>query len=277
MVRRGTKHRLRSFLIFLLILAVLLGLWAYGNFTFGVVEYEIPISKVTQEIRIVHLSDLHSAQYGPDNASLIKKIEQCQPDLIFATGDMATAHDQAGQERAIALLSSFDVPVYFVPGEHDHSQDFSDALSEAGVHVLRYESETITVQDTELVLYGIDNAYFGPNFNLSDSLPAPDESRLNILLAHIPNLEAYASFGTDLSFCGDTHGGLIRLPILGPAYLDGNWFPRLTTDEQPIDKGIFSYNDHTMLVSGGLGNYPAPIRMGNRPECSLVRLVPDSN
>ena len=63
-------------------------------------------------------------------------------------------------------------------------------------------------------LYGITNVYYTDTFDLTNAFTL-DQSVYNILLAHITNFEDFADFGMDLSICGDTHGGQVRLPYLG--------------------------------------------------------------
>ena len=100
---------------------------------------------------------------------------------------------------------------------------------------------------------------------------------VSILLAHIPNYAAYKNWGADLIVCGDTHGGMVRLPFLGPLQYNGIWFPRLTSSQPVYDKGFYEMDGHALYVSSGLGNYPFPVRLFNRPEVSVLTLVPSSN
>lgn len=116
-----------------------------------------------------------------------------------------------------------------------------------------------------------DNA---PTYDLTNEFTL-DEEHYTILLAHIPNREKFAAFGTDLALCGDTHGGQVRLPFIGPVYHQGAWFPRLLSDGAPLDdKGLFTEEDFRLFISSGLGNFPIPLRICNRPEIAVVRLEP---
>lgn len=113
---------------------------------------------------------------------------------------MASAGDEKGRQTALSLLSRLaeDYPVYFVNGEHDHTPAFLDSLREAGVHVLDYTTETVTVGDTTLRLYGATSLYYSPTYDLTNEFTL-DEEHYTILLAHIPNREKFAAFGTDLA------------------------------------------------------------------------------
>ncbi|MGL4372289.1 MAG: metallophosphoesterase, partial [Turicibacter sp.] len=46
--------------------------------------------------KIVHLSDLHSKQFGRDNHRLIHKIKAIKPDVLIVTGDMVNSTDHKG-------------------------------------------------------------------------------------------------------------------------------------------------------------------------------------
>ena len=72
----------------------------------------------------------------------------------------------------------------------------------------------------------------------------------DLLLAHIPNFTKFARFGMDLTLCGDTHGGQVRLAGLGGLYNDGYWFPEINpaaAEEAAYVKGLYEKGDARML------------------------------
>ena len=164
-------------------------------------------------------------------------------------------------------------PVYYVNGEHDNSDSFNSELEQAGVIVLDYKDEVVTIGKTTLHLYGINNVYYTNSFDLANEFEL-DESAYNILLAHINNFEKFASFGVDLSICGDTHGGQVRLPYVGAVYMDGVWFPE---NEGKFVDGLYEIDGKKLFISSGLGSNPIPVRLWNRPEISVIKLVPEQN
>ena len=103
--------------------------------------------------------------------------------------------------------------VYFVNREHDCDEKFIQNLKDNEVNVLDYKKEAIAIKNTKINLYGITNQYYSATFDLKNAFEINKEE-YNILLAHISNFEEFEQFGIDLSLCGDTHGGQVRLPFL---------------------------------------------------------------
>lgn len=72
-----------------------------------------------QGVRILHLSDMNSTDYGDQQAQLIRKLDSLDYDIVVLTGDMVGGRDDATQlyELLDALPSS--KPVYFIAGDAD--------------------------------------------------------------------------------------------------------------------------------------------------------------
>lgn len=277
-MKQNVKRKRRHWLGFLLFLLVLVAFWWFETFTLTVSEVTVKHEKIKNDITIVQLTDLHGASFGINNSTLIKKIDNESPDLIAITGDMYTHSDRSGRETATRLITDLSkkYPVYLVNGEHDNNDEFLSDLKERNVHVLDYRKEKITVGNTDLTLYGINNLYYSPTFDLANEFTL-DPNQYNILLAHIDNLEAFSRFGIDLSLCGDTHGGQVRLPFVGALNNQGIWFPErgVNTGSITRTKGLYTKGDSTLFVSSGMGNYPVPIRFMNRPEIAVIHLQPE--
>ncbi len=270
------KKRRRWWIPLVLLLAAA-GFWAFSNFTFRVTHTTLTSPKIQNNVRLALLSDLHGASFGPDNSFLVNAIRREQPDLVLALGDLYSSDRPWGKETALRLMRQLaeEFPVYFVPGEHDHSTAFYGELEKAGVHVLNYSYVPVTVGKTRLTLYGISNAYFSSTFDLKNAFDPPGTETYNILMAHIPNARAYDDWGPDLAVCGDTHGGVVQLPLWGPLYYQGSWLPRVEGMEEVYDQGLFPLEKTQLYVSGGLGNYPYPLRLLNRPELAIITLTPE--
>ncbi len=253
---------------------ILLIVWVFNNFTLKTVESDLASDKITDEIKIALISDIHLSFYT-DVDKIIETTKQTEPDFIFVLGDMYSR----GQTRKIddvcrimqdlAQISD----VYTVVGDHDHDDEYKEALRKLkNVFLLDYEFRDIEIKGNKLRIYGINNAYFGDKFDLSQEFDSPPEDRLNILLSHIPSMQHYGDFGFDYIFCGDTHGGMIRLPFLGGIYYNGYILPKITYDGEITDKGLYEYENTSLYVTSGAGHYPLPLRFGCRPEICLIKI-----
>ena len=267
------KKRKKFWIILLVILVIASGIWFFSTFVPETTYTEIVDEKINNEITIVQISDLHGMSFGTGNSVLLDKIKAENPDIVVVTGDMYTNGDSNGRKIAVSLMKSLaeNYVVYFVNGEHDNNDDYFEELSSAGVRVLDYKEDEITIGETTLHFYGITNVYFTGTFDLSNAF-VRDDHTFTILLSHMQNFEKFASFGIDLSLCGDTHGGMVRLPYIGTLYDGEEWFPDLN---EKRTRGLYSFGDSLMYVNAGLGNYPFPIRFCNRPEISVIKLFPE--
>jgi len=116
-------------------------LWVSG-YALQVTRYEIVSDKLSGNVRIVHLSDLHCSEFGEGNAELIARIVEQAPDLIVMTGDMINGHEQR-TEVAEALIESLSeiAPVYASMGNHEkanehmYRSDITKLYEEAGAVV----------------------------------------------------------------------------------------------------------------------------------------------
>lgn len=269
MKKLNIKPEIKRMIPLILVAAALL-FWYLNIRLIAVNKTNLESDKIVGELKFVLISDLHGESFGIDNYRLINKIRHVNPDLIFAVGDMCEKDSASDRKTAVNLLASlaYEFDVYFVPGEHDRDTFFYNELSSVGVHVMNYKSERLTLNGSDLCIYGIDNSYYSATFDLSNEFEL-DDSVYNILLAHIPNQKAFASFGCDLTLCGDTHGGIVRLPFVG-ALTDGSrLFPELYGIPS---KGLYEYEGGAMYITSGLGNYPVPFRMFNLPEIAVISL-----
>jgi len=264
------KQKKRKHWLIPLLFLCLVVCWWYNTYTLQMNHVTIEDEKIQDEITICQISDLHGASFGNNNQLLIDKIARQNPDLIAVTGDMYTNGDSKGAKTALKLMTNLTAiaPVYFVNGEHDNDESFFTALKNNGIHVLNYDDEIITIKNTTLHLYGTNSVYYTPTYDLHHEWET-DPTYFNILLAHIANFDAFREFGIDLSLCGDTHGGQVRLPRIGAIYTEAGWFPDLNG---AYVKGLYEKDDAHLYVSSGLGNYPIPLRLFNRPEIAVITL-----
>jgi len=67
-------------------------------------SYVLSSKKLTDPVRLLILSDLHSSMYGKNQSLLLAKIRELKPDLVFLVGDVVD--DKRPQEGALQLLEA---------------------------------------------------------------------------------------------------------------------------------------------------------------------------
>ncbi len=267
----------KTLIIVVLVIIALFATWYFNIYWLATTTVDVYSDKIENEMTIVHITDLHGYSFGTNNQTLIEMINNAEPDLVCVTGDMHTSYDDTGREVATDLLTNLakEHEVYFVNGEHDYSTVFLEDLAENNVNVINYEDEIIEVNGNTIHIYGINNQYFSPTFDLENEFEK-DSENFNLLLAHASKLDKFSDFGIDLTLCGDTHGGQVRLPFIGAVFNRGYWLPELEGNfDATHTKGLYEYNGSTLFVSSGLGNGPIPIRFMNQPEVAVINLKPE--
>ena len=204
-------------------------------------------------------------------------IRAAQPDIIAITGDMI---DSRWTRVEIALEFAKEAvkiaPCYYVTGNHeirdDALEELLDGLRSAGVTVLQGEAVQLHKEDQWIHLVGIDDITLVSKKKEMESVVARQmlerfvSKHYSVVLSHHPEaFDAYSELGFDLALTGHTHGGQIRLPLLGGLFASGEFFPE-------YDAGLFQQGNTAMVVSRGLGNSLFPLRINNRPEIVVVTL-----
>lgn len=277
------RRRLPLLLSLLCVGAVGIGWIAWENHSPMVSTYTLNSAAVPAPFsgyRIAHISDLHNAEYGPDNQTLLDLLRAARPDLIVITGDSVDSyHPKPEVSLAFSQQAAQIAPTYYVTGNHEaripaYSQ-LEANLRAAGVTVLRNERVEIERDGAQLTLVGLDDPSFsarpaekGLEEALQRLLPSGDAERgYCVVLAHRPEYaELYQRCGADLVFSGHAHGGQFRLPGIGALVAPGQGiFPTYTA-------GVYALGDTNMVVSRGLGNSSFPFRVNNRPELVVLEL-----
>jgi predicted MPP superfamily phosphohydrolase len=244
------------------------------------VHHESFISdKLTGEsrLRVLHISDLHIERLTRRENAIIEKVKQLSPDLILFTGDvlnLSYINNSTAQSDAVTFFSQLTAPmgVYGVTGSPavDNPDFFSRLSKSTSLQWLNNVSTTIDTPSGSINLLGITCTH-NPDLDektLAELLPKVQSSdtSLNILLYHSPDLSPNASqYGVDLQLSGHTHGGQVRLPILGALYT-GLLYGKL------FETGRYLINNMNLYISRGLGleGAIAPrVRFLCRPEMIL--------
>lgn len=239
-------------------------------------KYTVSSPKLTDTVRALLITDLHSTIYGVDQKALLKAIDRQKPDIIFLSGDIVD--DRVCYDGSIMLFNEIGqkYPCYYVPGNHEHRtgeiENIKKLIKSYGICVLAGESGTAFVNGQRISVCGADETAERKAFarQLVRLNNEKDDEAFTVLLSHRPErVKYYNTCNFDLVLCGHAHGGQVRIPfVLNGLYAPGQGlFPKYAGGEYELDNG-------KMIVSRGLAISAIP-RVFNRPELVLIKLVPE--
>ncbi len=208
------------------------------------------------------LSDFHcnTARKLKLLRGIVEALKHETPDCVFVLGDLGENNSLIPD--IIATLA--ELPdrhgKFLVRSNHDFEGGREEVVirsaAEHSIHVLANES--ISLPDLGINLLGLEHPWN------EDGTPSVAEDAFTIGLTHTPdNLTHFARLGVPVSVAGHTHGGKLRLPLIG-ALLVPSKFGRL------LDYGWFAKGESQILVTKGIGYFPG--MLGSQGEVLRLRL-----
>lgn len=238
-----------------------------------VVHYRIAMHGLAAPLRIVQLSDSHASAIDmPDERlrRVMAMINALNPDMIVLSGDYVSGDparwSKAETRAALAPFHALRAPfgVFAVLGNHDDRMKTVAGLGNGAVRLL--VGELVDVGPVSLV--GTQDFQAGS--------PAVEAMRAAIrraplgkpvlVLVHEPVFFEWLQQRPVLMIAGHTHGGQIKLPILGAWSINPFYAAH--------QRGLFVEGVQRLLVSSGLGTTNLPMRIGVPPEIVELTLVP---
>ena len=268
-------------IILLLIIFIPIFLFSQNN-VIQVSEYNIYSNKISEDFKILQISDLHSKNFGKKQSKLIKKINEIKPDIIVFTGDSFDANRSTGQKDLEPTLNIVrqiknNYPIYYITGNHEEANDdlwekLKPQLENLNIKIL--DSKSIDLSN-EITITGInDPGHYKKNnnkfnkilYNLSNK---NNNDKFNILLSHRPSLiKEYNNTQFDLILSGHAHGGQWRLPFL----LENGIYAPTEEFFPEYKNGLHKLKHANLIISRGLGNSRCPIRLFNYPELVVINI-----
>jgi uncharacterized protein len=251
-----------------------------------VTEIEIPLSGLPASfdgMRIAQLSDIHLDDFTEPFFlhHVVNTVNKLQPDAVFLTGDYVS--DGLTSKRfsieaawkCAAILSELKCQTrYAALGNHDlavSAEEVSAALKQNGITVLRNSYLPVERDGARFWLAATDDPVWGRP-RPEQTIPASIRQLPNepvILLCHAPDfaddllrMPLGPSIGLMLS--GHTHGGQVRLPILGAL--------ELPTLGRKYVEGLFHLGNMQLYVNRGIGTIGVPFRLNCPPEITMITL-----
>jgi len=208
--------------------------------------------------RLVHFTDFHYKGDASYAAEVVRTINELAPEFVCFTGDLVE-EARFGPE-ALGFIQQIRAPVYGSPGNHDYwSQvafsEFERAFGATGGAWLVDRSVVLPEHDLELVGAGER----GPLAFTSA------RAGRRLLLMHYPEpANEMHEHRFDLILAGHSHGGQVRLPILGALIVPHGC--------GPYDLGYYDTPAGPLYVNGGIGTYRLPVRWNCPPEITVVTM-----
>jgi len=269
---------------------VIVGYSVYRTlYHFSVRHIDIKIGTLPRQLdglSIAQISDIHAGSLfdsGPiEEAAAI--IQQARPDLIAVTGDLVN-HDAGEIEIIQPILRDLqpDLDVYVCLGNHEHYARIDDVvrgISETPATLLVNEHRSLSIDGARLHIIGTDNTGFNQHYGdletaVESLVTETGGEDIRILLAHDPSFwdshvrPYYPEI--DIMLAGHTHGGQIGL----------EWGPLRWSLAQSIyprwaglytEPGRDGQSNQHLYVNRGMGTVGPPIRIGIRPEITIITL-----
>ncbi len=276
----------RKWLILLVIIFILLIWVIWGNITVGLTQIKVSSTHLPKEFsgyRIAQVSDLHNAEFGDGNSTLINLLKKSSPDIVVITGDLVDSNHTDIDVSVNFISQVVDMaPCYYITGNHEARlgnayQELEETLTDVGVIVLRDVSTILERDGQSIKIIGLDDPSFAGNsyiYMKSEEIISSKLQKMGttdvfkILLSHRPEaFGMYVNNNMDLVLSGHAHGGQVRFPFLGGLIAPNQGiFPK-------YDAGTYSESNTTMVVSRGIGNSIMPIRINDRPEIVMIELL----
>jgi hypothetical protein len=251
-----------------------------------VTEHEIALRGLPAAFdgfRIVQLSDIHMDEFteGFFLRRVVERVNSLRPDAVLLTGDYVTCgfglqkYATGAAWQCANLLKELQCgQIHASLGNHDVSvgpRQVTEALTANGISVLNNSCIPVERGGGRFWLAGVDDPVEGhpkPELAIPGAIRnLPDEPV--VLLCHAPDyadhlLKTAAGKAVGLMLSGHTHGGQVRLPLIGAL--------QHTTLGRKYVQGWFRLGELQLYVNRGIGTSGLPLRFDCLPEITLLTL-----
>jgi len=238
-----------------------------------------------QILKIGVIADIHACEPWMAESrieAIVAAANDLEPDLFVLLGDFVEGLNGVWaspipMDRWAGPLADLAAPLgkYAILGNHDWWVDAPAtraALEARQIPVMENDAELLDLRDgSSFWLGGLGDQLANKRTKTGvDDLPGltsriPDDGRPAILLVHEPDIFPAVSDRFGVTIAGHTHGGQIRIPVLGR-------FPIASDYGQRYAYGHVAEGNRQMIISAGLGVSGMPIRFGVPPEINLITI-----
>ena len=233
----------------------------------------------TRGPRIAVLTDLHVGSPFNDLDRLreiVRRTNAARPDVICILGDLVIQGVRGGTfvppEEIGEVLADLKAPsgVFAVLGNHDGWLDHDRverALVKNHVRVVEDTAVRIGTGASGWWLAGISDLWTGRHDITAAMAAAKDDGSPVILMTHNPDVFPGVPPRVALTLAGHTHGGQVRLPLIGRPIVPSAFGQRFAA-------GHIVEGGRHLYVATGVGTSIIPVRLGVRPAVPVISIVP---
>ena len=246
-------------------------------------------------IKIVFASDFHVKPYGQKRLDkIVEMINGENPDIVVSAGDYVcghTRHSTMPIENIAKTLSKVKAKYGFYTslGNHDGWYDPAEIamnLEENGIKVLSNSHTMVNIRGQKLYIAGIED-YDTGNPEIYKALEGIETDKNGehnepiIMLSHSPDMFPKMPTAITLVLSGHTHGGQVRLPLLGPIFTASRYHDKYAKGwKQEYNKELLKVDTtkpiklqrqiKTLFVTRGIGVSILPFRFNCVPEINVI-------
>lgn len=238
-------------------------------------EVSVEVPGLTREVDVLQVTDLGGCRFGPRQSKLAALVDGKRFDAAVLTGDILGAPDYEAVWELAEVVKSCSNAVWYLPGNHDRPA-VGTGLAERGVPTLP-QDRSVALIDTDPEQRDVALVYG----RSADTIAVAEGSgrKLLVIASHTPpddhRLAAAQALGqgVHLFVSGHTHGGQIRLPLIGAIWAPLSWSyeQRAPTEGNEVTflpelrgrfvDGMYVRQGQRVFVSRGLEQYA-----GGRPR-----------
>ncbi len=211
-------------------------------------------------LRLIHVADLHVERISPRERRVNALIASLQPDAIVFSGDfvnLSYTDDAQAKADIRTITGAWQAPlgVYAVPGTpavEPLAKVVEFVEGQPNLTLLTNRWKTVETRCGPLHILGLLTTH---DLNtdraaLAQMMESAPQGGFKLLLVHSPDIAPEAAdAGFDLYLCGHTHGGQIRLPLIGALMTASFWGKRFASGRVQV-KGMTEYTSRGIGMEG---------------------------
>jgi uncharacterized protein len=246
-----------------------------------IVEEHISLRGSTKRwVRVAVLTDLHVGSPFNDLSRLrevVARTNAARPDVVCILGDLVIQGVLGGRfvppEDISAELRQLRANggVFAVLGNHDgwlNHDRVASALERNGIRVIEETAVKVVAPAGSIWFAGIGDVWTRRSDIAAALAAVGDDTSPVVLMTHNPDVFPQVPARVALTLAGHTHGGQVKLPLLGTPIVPSRFGSRFAA-------GHVIENGRHLYVATGLGTSILPVRFRVPPAVSVLTLAFD--